>query len=93
VDSDQLTDIIFEAIARLNTERGPQDQIPMALDTELFGETSMVDSLGLISILSDVEMGCAEHGYDILLADDNAVAKSPWATVESLRDYVLERLA
>jgi acyl carrier protein len=93
VDSDQITDLIYEAIDRLNSERGPEDQIPLALDTPLFGVDSLVDSLGLISIISDVELGCSEQGYDILLADDDAVAKVPWATVASLRDYVADLLA
>jgi acyl carrier protein len=93
VDPEVILDLIYSGIERLNAERGPEDQIPLELDTELFGENSPVDSLGLISIISDIEVGLSEEGHDLSLTDDEAVATVPWETVGSLRDYLIDRLA
>jgi acyl carrier protein len=92
MDDEAVLELIYAGIDRLNAERGPEDQIPLELDTELFGENSPVDSLGLISIISDVEVGLSEEGYDISLTDDDAVSSVPWETVQSFRDYVAGRL-
>jgi acyl carrier protein len=93
VDPERILDLIYAGIERLNAERGPEDQIPLELDTELFGDASPVDSLGLISIISDIEVGLSEEGYEISLTDDDAVTAVPWETVGSLRDYLAYRLA
>jgi acyl carrier protein len=93
VDPEVILDLIYSGIERLNAERGPEDQIPLELDTELFGENSPVDSLGLISIISDIEVGLSEEGHDISLTDDDAVSAVPWETVGSLHAYLVDRLA
>ena len=93
MDPERLLDIIYSGIERLNADRGPEDQIPYDMSTELFGENSLVDSLGLISIISDVEVGLSEEGHNLSLTDDDAVATVPWETVGSLRDYLIDRLA
>jgi acyl carrier protein len=53
----------------------------------------LLDSLDLINLLTSVEMGLAEIGYDINLADDEAVVAEPWTTVEALREYILRQMA
>jgi acyl carrier protein len=85
--------LIYSAIDALNSERPPEDQVPHALDTVLFGEDSRLDSLSLVSLIVDVETRMnADHALGISLADDRALARpqSPYATVRALRDYVLE---
>lgn len=91
--SDQIDAIIFGAIAALNSERGPDDQIPASPGTALFGVDAALDSLSFVSVVTDVEMSLnVDHGLDISLADDRAMsrAKSPYDTVATLRDYILE---
>ena len=59
----------------------------------LFGAGSRLDSLQLVSLITDVEVALnTEHGLDVSLADDRALerAESPFTSVETLRDYVLE---
>ncbi len=80
-----VQETIYAAIAKLNAENG--SDIPQTPDTELFGPTSPVDSLGLITILMDVE---TETG--VALTDDPAFEEVPWRTVASLTDYVAKRL-
>ena len=89
----EVETIIFAALAALNAERTPSDQIEISVKTLLFGAGSRLDSLQLVSLITDVEVALnTEHGLEVSLADDRALdrAESPYTTVETLRDYVLE---
>jgi acyl carrier protein len=62
-------------------------------DTVLFGNGSSIDSLSLVSIIVDLEMiFSTEHGHDILLTDDKAMARenSPFTNITTLVDYIFE---
>ncbi len=90
---DEVDTIIFAAITALNAERTQDEQIPLSSTTPLFGVDSQIDSLGFVSVITDVETTLnVEHGMDIALADDRAMTRpeSPYKSVETLRDYVLE---
>ena len=85
--------IIFAALAAVNTERAPDDQLDISVKTLLFGAGSRLDSLQLVSLITDVEVALnTEHGLEVSLADDRALERpqSPYTSVETLRDYVLE---
>ena len=90
---EDIDTIIFRALEALNTERDPEDQIEIAPATPLFGVEAALDSLEFVSLITDVEASLnLDHGLDISLADDRAMARpqSPYATVETLRDSILE---
>ncbi len=85
--------IIFRALETLNAERGPDQQIEVSTKTHLFGLEAALDSLSLVSLISDVETTInVEHDLSINLADDRAMsqAESPYTTVETLKKYILE---
>lgn len=85
--------VIFRALETLNAERAPDQQIEVTPTTKLFGVGTALDSLSLVSLISDVETTLnAEHNLSISLADDRAMsrAESPYKTVETLRKYILE---
>ena len=89
----EIETIIFAALAALNTERAPEDQIEISPKTLLFDTGSQLDSLQLVSLITDVEVALnTEHGLEVSLADDRALERpqSPYTSVETLRDYVLE---
>jgi acyl carrier protein len=93
LSSNDVDAIIFAAITALNAERSEDEQIPLSSTTPLFGVDSAIDSLGFVSVITDVETTLnMEHGMDIALADDRAMSRpeSPYRSVETLRDYVLE---
>lgn len=92
----QVEGIIYQALTAINAERDPSDHIPLESSTPLFGVDADLDSLSFVSLITDVEMSLAvDHGLEVALADDRALsrAESPYATIASLRDYVLELLA
>jgi len=93
--SGEIEAVIYAAIAALNAERDANDQIPAAPDTALFGVDAVLDSLSFVSLITDVETSLnVDHGLDISLADDRAMSRpqSPYDTVATLRDYVVELL-
>ena len=91
--SDEIDGVIFDAIRTLNAERGPDEQIEPTTSTPLFGADSAIDSLGFVSVITDVETTLnVDHGMDVQLADDRAMsrAQSPYDSVSTLRNYILE---
>jgi acyl carrier protein len=92
ITADEVDAIIFQALETLNAENGPNEQIEISTATPL-GSDPKIDSLGFVSLISDVEIALnVNFGLDISLADDRAKSQpdSPYETVETLRDYILE---
>ena len=93
---DELVDLIVRGIQDLDppglaAHAGGLDEC-----TVLLGDQGLLDSLGLVTLLVDVEQGIADKtGTDIVLSDDRAVSarSSPFRTVGSLADYALELVA
>lgn len=88
--------VIYQALEAINSERDDGDQVPIGTDTTLFGVDAALDSLEFVSLITDVETTMnLEYDLGISLADDRAMSRpvSPYTTVTSLRDYVLELAA
>ena len=61
----------------------------------IFGPGGILDSLGLVSFLADLEYRLSkEFGQDILLASEQAMSRtrSPFRDVPALTDYVTNLL-
>lgn len=96
ITSDQVDALIFRALDAINAEREPDEQIKPTPTTALFGIDAELDSLSFVSLIADVEESLIlDYGLTISLADDRALAReeSPYASVETLRDYILELAA
>ena len=84
--------MIFQALANLNKEREGEVQVPLAIETPLFGKNSLLDSLALVSVIVDVETAVSDElGEAICLTSEEALTqeKSPFADVRALCDYIL----
>jgi acyl carrier protein len=93
--SKQVTEIILDALANANAERGPGEQFLVSTDTKLFGEDAVLDSLSLVSVIVDVETAVREQfAQPISLTDDRAVSRpvSPFTDVRALHSYIVELL-
>ena len=74
--------------------RGPAE--PVGSDTRLFGPNGVLDSLGLVSVLVEIEQKIADSGMGpVSLMDDRAMSQksSPFRTVSSLAEYLERQLA
>ena len=61
-------------------------------DTRLFGSDGLLDSMGVVILLSDLEEQLEEkHGVMISLASDSTMSKSrsPFRNVRSLAKYIV----
>ena len=65
--------------------------VELGVETRLIGREGLLDSMGLVTLIVDVEQGLEEN-YDvaILLADERAMSqsKSPFRSVGSLTEYI-----
>jgi acyl carrier protein len=85
-----LVDLIIKKLGDLDP-LGPAAQPDLHEGTVLLGADGVFDSLGLVTLLIDVEEAIAETtGVEITLSDDRAVSarSSPFRTVGTLADYV-----
>jgi acyl carrier protein len=64
-------------------------------DTRLIGQQGLLDSMGLVTLIVDVEQRLEEeHDVVLVLADERAMSQkhSPFRSVGSLADYVCQLL-
>jgi acyl carrier protein len=88
---DELITLILNAIREF-TELPDAEFDTLDETTRLIGENHILDSLGLVSVLMDVEQQVNEQlDVEIMIADERAMSqqRSPFRSVESLADYVL----
>jgi acyl carrier protein len=89
MDRCDVVSIIAATVEELKSEREGTSDDPVTESTVLFGREGMFDSLGLVSLIVDVEQGIEDLGMPIILGDERAVSqkRSPFRTVQSLADY------
>lgn len=87
----QIAELITRTLQDLH-EQGvvDLDGEQVTVDTPLFGETGLLDSVGLVSLVVAVEQALEDElGLSVGLADERALSQrsSPYRTVSSLADY------
>ena len=67
--------------------------VEVGASTRLFGRDGLLDSLGLVSVVVEVEQRLSDPG--ISLMDDRAMSqeRSPFRSPETLADYILALLS
>lgn len=91
---DAILQEIYRAIRRANELREADEQLSCEEGAPLYGEGGKLDSLGLVSLVLDVEEAInAITGVHLVLADERSVSqrRSPFRDVRSLADHVMER--
>ena len=86
---------ILETINEYNDGLSKNDQISSNLDSSIYGGSSNLDSMGLVSFIVGLEQSI-EDKFDqsISLADEKAMSQksSPYKNINSLADYILKLL-
>jgi acyl carrier protein len=90
MDKPEIQQIIFDAIEMVNNTREENEKIPVSIDTELYGSSGNLDSMGLVSFLIDIEESLQDRDIQISLSDDRAMSqpKSPFRNIQTLTDYI-----
>ena len=87
--------VMFAVIDEINETLPPDRQLEKSVETHLFDKQGKLDSIELVNFIVSLEQGIAdEFGQAITLADEKAFSRetSPFRSVDSLADYVMERL-
>jgi D-alanine--poly(phosphoribitol) ligase subunit 2 len=87
---DVILSVVLQAMRTTNLSRTAESQLSVAPDAAIFGPTSPLDSLGLLTLLLDIEEDLQAAGAVVRLSDDRAMSqtRSPFRSVESLVDYI-----
>jgi hypothetical protein len=89
----EILDLVKESILALNQFRDESDQLIFSQDLVLFGQGSKIDSLDLVSVITEIEENLSDNfELDISLTDDRALSRvpSPYDSVELLIEFVSE---
>lgn len=66
----------------------------LTLDTHLIGRTRIMDSMGLVNTIVDIETAFLDEDVEISLTSETAMSLrlSPFRTIGSLCDYIARQL-
>ena len=87
--------VIIEVVRQIADERGI-DVAQVDSETVLIGPEAFLDSVGLVSVVMEVEARLDEDfGAEVSLTSDAAMSRerSPLRTIGAIRDFVLEQVA
>ena len=91
----EIESVVLDAVRNLNLARPPDAQMDVSPEARLFGPGSPLDSLGLVSLLIDIEEALSDRGFDVTLGDAKAMSQSasPFRSVPVLVAYIQESLS
>lgn len=92
----KIETIIIETLKELNEELESEALENPTSKTKLYGTNGSLDSLALVSFITDVEERISdEFDQEIVLADEKAMSMqtSPFRNVDSLTLYIKDLLA
>ena len=95
ISPDEMDLLIARCVSAFLASIGLEAATTPGPETILFGTGGCLDSMGLVTVVIDVEQKIqSTHGVRVVLADDRAMSQrsSPFRTIASLRDYALKLL-
>lgn len=86
----EIQDVVLSALRNANLARKSDAQLDVSPEAPVFGPGSPLDSLGLVSLLIDIEEAMQDRGVEITLGDARAMSrtKSPFRSVPALVQYI-----
>ena len=88
----KIEEIIIIVLNELNEELENEQLNNITSETKIYGSNAALDSLALVSFITDLEERISEEfDQDIILADEKAMSQrtSPFRNIESLTNYIL----
>ncbi len=87
----EACEVVVACLGEVLAEGEQEGRVAVGPTTPLLGRESALDSLGLVTLIVDVEDRLrSAHGVSVSLADDRAMSqtRSPFRTVQTLAEYV-----
>jgi len=95
LDRPALIELIAQTVRSYSLAMGGVER-PLDPDMPLFGPSGALDSLGLVSVVVELEQTLSDRiGSEVSLMNDRAMSqtRSPFRTIGSLADYALARIS
>jgi acyl carrier protein len=97
LDRAQVAQLILTSLRDVLSSSGSDVNLAeLSEETRLLGRSAVLDSMGLVTLIVDVEQQVEEqHGVALVLADERAMSqtRSPFLSVGTLADYVCQLAA
>lgn len=94
INENQVEQIIFEAIDKINLQLTDDQKLLKTEDTILLGDDGTLDSLGFINLVVTIEQKLEEDfELSLNLTDENTFVQegNPFESVKVLTGYILEQ--
>ena len=90
----EIEALVLQAIRQVNLARAEGSQLEVSSAAPIFGPGSALDSLGLVSLLIDIEEALQDRGHDVSLSDQRAMSQtvSPFRSVPALVTYISQNI-
>src|SRR5688500_9107112 len=87
---DSIERIVLDAVQTLNLGRDADHQLEVTPTAPLYSKNSVLDSLGLVALLIEIEEALREVGCEVSLSDERAMSlrHNPFRDVPSLVEYI-----
>jgi acyl carrier protein len=88
MEKNQIADLVIDAVKEILDD----ETVAVSNETVLLGNDAVVDSMGLVNLIVDIEGALADNDIEVTLTSEKAMSQrnSPFRTVESLTDYIKE---
>ena len=92
MDKTKIEEIVLGTIKDYCEVNGITEELTM--DTHLIGRTRIMDSMGLVNTIVDIETAFLDEDVEISLTSETAMSLrlSPFRTIGSLCDYIARQL-
>jgi 2-phospho-L-lactate transferase/gluconeogenesis factor (CofD/UPF0052 family) len=90
MDTTEIEALVLATIRITNQSRPVDKRLQETPTAVIFGPGSALDSIGLVTLLIDIEDALRERGVDVLLIDERAISqrRSPFRDVPSLTAHI-----
>lgn len=91
MEKQRLNDLIITSVRQVLEENSSGHSVNITIDSRLYGAGGLLDSLGLVRLIADIEEEIYQKtNQTITLADEKAMSQknSPFKSIISLSDYI-----
>ncbi len=94
LSQEKIKAVISDCVNGLNAALIESEKISTDSKSILFGEGSLLDSMGLLNLLMDLEEKLGDEGVNITILDDHALSQknSPFRTTSTLAGYIHRKM-
>lgn len=92
MNNDNVFQIVKSCVADYYLSQGIEKTVDAS--TRLVGAEAIIDSMGLVNIIVDIEGRLMDSGVDVTIASEKAMSmtRSPFKSVQTLSDFIFEEI-